>query len=68
VLSLYDFSDGLRPERDATSAGYVLGAGIAPTLIGVIRSRFGAEWEHNYNRLIGHGFRVLLTLTLSEFP
>ncbi len=67
-VSLYDYSDALRPERDATSAGYVIGAGASPHVLGVLRSRFGFEWEHWMNRLAGHRFRLLLTLSVSEFP
>lgn len=68
AFSLYDYSDALRPQRDATSVGYVLGGGISPEVMGVVRTRLGFEWEHLFNRLGGHRFRVLLTLTLSEFP
>lgn len=67
VLSLYDYSDALRPERDATSVGYVLGGGLSPEVWGVVRSRLGFEWEHLFNRLGGHRFRMLVTFTLSEF-
>lgn len=68
VLSLYDYANALRVERAATSAGYVLGAGVAPEIEGVVRSRLGLQWEHWYSRLDAHQFRVLLTLSVTEFP
>jgi hypothetical protein len=61
VLSLYDWSDELRPQRDATSFGYVLGAGVSP----FETTRFGVEWEHSMNRLVGQRFRLLATLDLA---
>ncbi|RYZ01882.1 MAG: hypothetical protein EOO73_33835 [Myxococcales bacterium] len=65
VLSLWDWSDGLRPERDATSFGYVLGAGVTPGPNFFARSRFGIELEHQMNRVVGQRFRALLTLDLT---
>jgi hypothetical protein len=61
VLSLYDWSDELRPQRDATSFGYVLGGGVSP----FETTRFGVEWEHSMNRLVGQRFRLLATLDLA---
>ena len=61
ILSLYDWDDALRPSRDATSFGYVLGGGMVP----FERTRFGIEWEHNMNRLVGQRYRVLATLDLT---
>jgi hypothetical protein len=61
VLSLYDWSDALRPDRDATSASYVLGGGISP----FEATRFGLEWEHATNRLVGQRYRLLATLDLT---
>ena len=66
VLSLYDFADDLRPDRYATSFTYVLGFGLRPSALGT-RSRFGVEWEHSMNRLVGQRYRVLATLDLSVF-
>ena len=66
VLSLYDLSDAQRTQRDAVSAGYVLGGGIAPELLGIVKSRLGLEWEHLVSRLVGHRFRMLVTLNISE--
>ncbi len=60
-VSLYDFADALRPERDATSFTYVVGGGVSPQGLSVLRARLGAEWEHSMNRLVGHRYRVLLT-------
>jgi hypothetical protein len=65
VLSLWDWSDALRTDRDVTSVGYVLGGGITPGPSFFARSRFGFELEHNINRLVGHRFRALLTLDLT---
>jgi hypothetical protein len=62
VLSLWDWSDGLRQDRDATSFGYVLGAGLTPAPTFFSRSRLGVEFEHEMNRVIGQRFRALLTL------
>ena len=61
VSSLYDWSDALRPQRDAASFTYVLGGGMTP----FESTRFGVEWEHTMNRLVGQRFRVLATLDLT---
>lgn len=60
LLSLWDWHDRLRPGRDATSVGYVLGGGLNPSSL----SRLGVEWEHSSNALVGQRFRLLLTLAL----
>jgi hypothetical protein len=65
VLSLWDWSDALRPDRDATSFGYVLGAGLTPGPNFFTRSRLGIELEHEMNRVVGQRFRALLTLDLT---
>ena len=57
-LSLYDWADDARPERDATSFTYVLGGGLHPG----DQSRVGIEWEHTTNRLVGQRFRLFATL------
>jgi hypothetical protein len=59
--SLWQWNDRLRPDRDATSFGYVAGVGyrFAP------RSRAMFEWEHNMNRLSGQRFRFMLWLTVA---
>jgi len=62
VLSLWDWSDALRPGRDATSFGYVLGAGVTPGPSFFARSRLGLELEHEMNRIVGQRFRALATL------
>lgn len=59
-VSLYDWDDPLRPDRSATSFGYVLGAGFKPGSIADLR----VEWEHEMNRLVGHRFRVVGLLNL----
>jgi hypothetical protein len=64
VVSLYDWRDALRAGRDATSFTYVLGGGVSP----VDQTRFGVEWEHTMNRLVGHRFRLLGTLTVAVLP
>ncbi|MBX3184531.1 MAG: hypothetical protein KIT72_02655 [Polyangiaceae bacterium] len=61
VLSLHDWEDGLRPQRSATSVGYV--AGLGHELIE--ETRVGLEWEHHTSRLVGQRYRVLATLDLT---
>jgi hypothetical protein len=58
--SLYDWADPLRPDRDATSFGYVLGFGYRPAHVANVR----IEWEHDMNRLVGQRFRVVALLDL----
>ena len=65
VLSLWDWSDALRADRDATSFGYVIGGGLTPGPTFFARSRFGIELEHQMNRVVGQRFRALLTLDLT---
>lgn len=65
VLSLWDWSDALRRDRDATSFGYVIGGGLTPGPNFFARSRFGIELEHQMNRVVGQRFRALLTLDLT---
>lgn len=67
VVSVYDWFDELRPSRDATSVGYVLGAGMRPGGSFFAESRIGVEWEHTLNRLVGNRFRILATLDLTMF-
>lgn len=59
-VSLFDWADPTRPDRDATSFGYVLGFGYRPADV----ASFHLEWEHDMNRLVGQRFRVLATLAL----
>jgi hypothetical protein len=59
-VSLYNWDDPLRPDRDATSFGYVLGAGYRPLEIADLK----LEWEHDMNRLVGQRFRVVGLLNL----
>lgn len=63
-VSLYDWEDPLRPDRDATSFGYVLGAGYKPSEV----ADFKLEWEHDMNRLVGQRFRVVGLLNLRVAP
>jgi hypothetical protein len=65
VVSLWDWSDALRPDRDATSFGYVLGAGLTPGPSFFAHSRLGFEFEHDMNRVVGQRLRALLTLDLT---
>jgi hypothetical protein len=65
VLSLWDWSDTLWPDRSVKSFGYVLGVGLTPGPSFFTRSRFGVELEHHMNRLVGQRFRALLTLDLT---
>lgn len=59
-VSLYDWRDDLRPDRSATSFGYVLGGGyrVGDTTTARI------EWEHDTNELVGQRYRVLASLHL----
>jgi hypothetical protein len=67
VLSLYDWQDDLRPEREATSFSYVLGAGVSPGLENIGTSRLGVEFEHAMNGIVGQRYRLLATLGLSFY-
>ncbi len=55
------WKDSLRPDRSATSFGYVLGAGYIFTP----RSQALVEFEHDINRVVGNRFRLMLWLTLA---
>jgi hypothetical protein len=61
ILSLYDWTDELRPGRDATSFTYVVGGGFSP----LEQTRMGIEWEHSMNGLVGQRYRVVATLDLT---
>lgn len=63
-VSLYSWADPLRPDRDATSFGYVLGAGYRPAEL----ADFKLEWEHDMNRLVGQRFRIVGLLNLRVAP
>ena len=63
-LSTYDWSDPLRPDRSATSFGYMLAPDYHLTRL----ARMGLEWEHNMNRLVGQRFRVVAWLSLRLDP
>ncbi|WP_437580332.1 hypothetical protein [Sorangium sp. So ce887] len=63
-VSLYNWADPLRPDRDATSFGYVLGAGYRPGEF----ADFKLEWEHDMNRLVGQRFRVVGLVNLRVAP
>jgi hypothetical protein len=60
-VNVWQWSDKLRPDRDATSFGYVLGVGyrFAP------RSQTLFEFQQDTNRLVGIRFRAMLYLTLA---
>ena len=58
--SLFDWKDELRPDRSATSFGYVLGAGWRPSPL----ANMMLEWEHNTNRIVGQRYRVLALVNL----
>ncbi|HVU00174.1 MAG TPA: hypothetical protein VHE30_00430 [Polyangiaceae bacterium] len=57
-LSLYQWADALRPDRDATSFTYVLGGGFSPYR----KTRVAVEFEHSINELAPERFRALATL------
>jgi hypothetical protein len=59
-VSLYDWRDDLRPDRSATSFGYVLGGGYR---IGD-ETTARIEWEHDTNELVGQRYRILASLQL----
>jgi hypothetical protein len=59
-MSVYNWDDPLRPDRGATSFGYVLGAGVRPVKQADVR----VEWEHDMNRIVGQRFRFLAVLNL----
>lgn len=59
-VSLYDWRDDIRPDRSATSFGYVVGGGYR---IGDVTNA-RVEWEHNTNRLVGQRYRILALLQL----
>ncbi len=61
IVSLYDWRDAEQPDRSATSFSYVLGGGVSP----LSHVRFGVEWEHSMNRLVGQRFRALATLDVA---
>jgi hypothetical protein len=58
-VGLWQWDDKLRPDRDATSFGYVAAVGyiFAP------RSKASVEWEHDINRISGQRFRLLIWIT-----
>lgn len=58
---VWHWSDELREDRDATSFGYVLGAGykLFP------RSLVLADFQHDMNRIAGQRFRAMLWLTIA---
>ncbi len=58
--SLYDWADVLRPDRNATSFGYVLAGGFKPASV----ADFRLEWEHDMNRLVGQRYRIVGLLNL----
>lgn len=58
--SLYGWHDPTRPDRDATSFGYVLTSAFRPMRV----AEFRLEWEHDMNRLVGQRYRVLALINL----
>lgn len=62
--SLYDWRDDLRPDRSATSFGYVVGGAWRPAELAEVM----LEWEHNMNRLVGQRYRVLAMVNLTVLP
>ncbi|PIE05423.1 MAG: hypothetical protein CSA75_04835 [Sorangium cellulosum] len=63
-VSLFDWHDEYRPERSATSLGYVLGGGYR---IGDV-TQARVEWEHDTNELVGQRYRILASLQLLVTP
>jgi hypothetical protein len=60
-VSLYDWTDRLRPDRNATSFAYVVGGAFRPTP--AVEAL--VEWEHDINRLVGQRFRILALVNLT---
>jgi hypothetical protein len=60
-VSAYDWADPLRPERDATSFGYV----VAPEYHPADFARLRIEWEHDMNALVGQRFRLLGVVSMN---
>jgi hypothetical protein len=60
-VSLYDFTDAIRPDRNATSFGYVVGGGFRPSPV----LEALVEWEHDMSRLVGQRFRILALVNLT---
>jgi hypothetical protein len=58
---LWQWDDKLRPDRDATSFQYVVGAGYKLWR----RSLVFADFEHDMNRIAGQRFRGMLWLSLA---
>jgi hypothetical protein len=58
---VWHWDDELRPDRDATNVGYVVGAGykLFP------RSMVLADFQHDMNRIAGQRFRAMLWLTIA---
>lgn len=53
--SIHDWTDPTRPDRDATSLGYVLAGGFRP----LEEARLRVEWEQSFNELVGSRVRLL---------
>lgn len=62
-VNVWQWDDKLRPDRSATSAGYVAGLGYAFAP----RARAMIEFEHDINRLVGQRFRWMLWLNVAVF-
>ncbi len=60
-VNVWQWNDNLRPDRDATSVGYVLGLGYRFAH----RSQTLFEFEQDTNRIAGLRFRAMLYLTLA---
>jgi hypothetical protein len=60
-VSVYDWKDSIRPDRNATSFAYVIGGGFRPSPV----AEAMIEWEHDMNRLVGQRFRILAVLNLT---
>jgi hypothetical protein len=63
-LSLYQWNDKLRPDRDALSFGAVASVGYKLAK----RSRIRFDQDMNVNRLVGAGFRSMVWLTVAVAP
>lgn len=60
-VSAWQWSDSLRPEREAVSAGYMTSLGFRFAE----RSRASVEFDHYINRIAGHRLRLMIWLTVA---
>ena len=62
--SLWAWDDKLRTNRDSVSGGYMAGLGYVIAQ----RSKANLEFDHYMNSLVGHRFRLVLSLNVAVSP